>query len=77
MTSDVEVKYKMYQCLLHSKQYKEAMSVVSACSISHTTLTRVQLTVFATEKDISSTFWNDNNPGTVNLKLMFCQGGYF
>ena len=28
LSSDVEVKYKIYQCLTHLKQYREAMSVV-------------------------------------------------
>ncbi|XP_060074596.1 anaphase-promoting complex subunit 7-like [Ylistrum balloti] len=32
LTSEVEVKYKMYQCLLQQKQYKEAMSVLEGIS---------------------------------------------
>lgn len=32
MTSDVEVKYKIFLCMLHMKQYKEAMSVLEGIS---------------------------------------------
>ncbi|KAL4223795.1 Anaphase promoting complex subunit 7 [Mactra antiquata] len=37
ITSDVEVKYKMYQCLVHTKQYKEAMSVLEGISTKQRT----------------------------------------
>ncbi|XP_045172454.1 anaphase-promoting complex subunit 7-like [Mercenaria mercenaria] len=36
-TSDVEVKYKIYMCLLHGKQYKEAMSVLEGISTKQRT----------------------------------------
>ncbi|WAR03790.1 APC7-like protein [Mya arenaria] len=37
LTSDVEVKYKIYECLLYSKQYKEAMSVLEGISTKQRT----------------------------------------
>lgn len=37
LTSDVEVKYKIYQCLTHLKQYREAMSVLEGISTKQRT----------------------------------------